>query len=393
MILLERKKEDAEILRREMEYIAHAIQRIEPSKVSRLLYLQVWNDDGQSMTDMPASPEDFMGEVKIELELPENGEVRGKEMRLRLQPNLSIVKREITGFITVRYDWGFPVHEAEDDGVSPPLKKLLHGTLRLEIISATGLVNNDWARKAPDDLCRFPPLSSPYVLALCYPNSPRPEAHLNPVVWRCPTAHQMLNPQWQCGHTFHYLWYVPIDTVEYRSRAAAHCNRMIRSKSYIGGCGSGKNAVTRFCKSDSSNSSSKLEPFFPDSPSPDEVMSMLLTLTTSMPKLTSSLGQIQEQVVNLGARVDQLSASLRDRPTGGEGPGRPSYDLRGVARGDSPPKGSWDRSERSNGVSSPVLEDSLEEVMNVGVVVNGGPLGLVADAASLPHAIPHGPGG
>jgi len=377
------KKTQAEALRKEMVYVAHAIQKIEPAKVSRLLLLQIWNDDGQYEA-MPASPEDFMGEVKIELELPPDTEIRGKEMRLRLNPNFQIVKREISGWITVRYDW-FPsepgtldqVEEAEDGA---PLEKLLHGTLQLEIISASDLINTDWGRHYGQ--------SSPYAIALCYPASPAPEAHLHPIVWRSPTALHTLNPTWQCRHIFEYLWYVPIDTVEYRSRA---CSRVSSSTALSI---ANRDKVTRFCESGSSRSN--VQPFCPDSPGSDEVMSMLLQLTTSMPKLTSSLSQIQEQVHSLSARVDHCSASLRDRSAGGEGPGRPE-GLRSLALGDTgdrdrDQKVTWERSTANGGPSggpnSPV--DSLEEMINgVGVVVNGGPSSL----ADLPHAIPHGPNG
>jgi len=415
------KKIEAEDTRREMVYVAHAIQRIQPAEVSRLLLLQVWNDDGQ-FNSMPVSPEDFMGEVKLELDLPANTEIKGKEMRLQLQSNPQIVKRDITGFLTVRYDW-FPTEPGTDldrteeahDGSSgssagttyssSEFKKLLHGTLRLQIIRADDLINTDWGHH----YCS----SSPYVLALCYPTSPAPEAHLHPVVWRLgctsPSAQHTLNPIWQCEKTFNYLWYVPIDTidrVEYRTRA---CNKVSSDK------------VTRFSDTGSSSAtkSSSLS-LFPDSPGPgsqDEVTSMLLKLTGSMPQLMSGLDQIQKQVANLSTRVDNLSASLRDRSGGNEGPGRPGSDLRGTARSDSgsshsiqpgpqhilgrerEPKGMLNRTELNGGstagrqealVVEDPLEDSLEEV---NMLMNGGPraipVDIMADAGSLhPHAIP-----
>merc|ERR1719498_1360003 len=196
-----------------------------------------------------------------------------------------------------------------------------------------------------------------------------------PVVWRSPAAEHTLNPVWQASHTFQYMWYVPVDTNEYRARAMA---RVSGSHAV-----SSRDKVTRFADTGGSGSArSPSQSFFPDSPGQDEVSNMLMQLTMSMPKLTSGLDQIQKQVVSLSARVDQLSASLRDRSAGVEGPGRP-YDLRGVARGDAmsglslqpgrerDPKATFERSElngRPPEVSSPVLEDSLEEVMNA--VVN-----------------------
>jgi len=365
------KKNQAEILRREMVYVAHAIQRIQPAKVSRLLMLEVWNDDGKH-EQMPASPEDFMGEVKIELELWPDFEVKSKEMRLRLRPNHQVVKKDITGYITVRYDW-FPatpgtamdhIDEAED-GDSQSSQKLLHGTLHLEIISAENLINTDWGQHYGQ--------SSPYVMALCYPESPDPESLLRPAVWRSPVVEHTLNPVWKCGHDYQYLWTPPSDSEKHREKA---CSRV----------SSNKEQTKRFCETGSNRSppsSQIVQPFFPDSPGPDEVMSMLLQLTTSMPQLSSGLAQIGDQVVNLSTRVDQLSASLQ-RSCRGEGPGRPAHDLRGLARGDS---GRGD---------SPGF--CMEEVRPVNVgVVNGGPsalaMDIVADTTSLPHAIPHGPDG
>jgi hypothetical protein len=402
------KISEAATLRREMKYVAHAYQRIEPAVVSRLLLLQVWNEDGQ-YESMPASPEDFMGEVKLELELPPDQIIRGKEMRLKLKQNLQIVKKEISGSIVVRYDWiptepGTAVDQVEETDDLPLMQKVLHGQLRLEIIAAHDLVNTDWGRSYGR--------SSPYCIALCYPTSPAPEtqhrheAHLRPVVWRSPSEQYTLNPEWQCGHTFEYSWYVPVDTVEYRSKA---CRRVSRSHALSPARNHDK--VTRFCDSNTSERRPNPHPFLPESTGQDEVMGMLVQLASSMPRLTSNLSQIQEQVSNLSARVDQLSFSLNGRAGGGEGPGRPSHDLRGIARGDSgsmqPPgtytsgdrrdhQQSWDRSDPKggpNGTNSPVLEDSLEEIINAGVIAPSVRMGIVTDAASLPNAIPHGPGG
>merc|ERR1719235_305214 len=68
---------------------------------------------------------------------------------------------------------------------------------------------------------------------------------------------------------------------------------------------------------------------------------MLTQLSKMMPKISSNLAQMQEQVSKLSTRMDQLSASrsisiaTRVEPGGGgEGPGRPVSELRGIARGD-----------------------------------------------------------
>jgi hypothetical protein len=354
------------------------------------LLLEVWNDNGDDPDTMPASPEDFMGEAKIELELPPDVEIKGGELRLRLRPNDQVVKREVTGHLTVRYDW-FPApsgtDDDDDDGDYSRREKLLHGTLRLEIISASNLINTDWGQHNAR--------SNPYVMAVCYPTSPGQEETLHPIAWRSPTAPQSLNPWWQCGHDFVYLWYAPIDTPEYRAKMCSEvsCSRLCD-----------KDKASRF---ESGVTRSNTQAFVPDSPVNDEVAGMIMQLTASVPKLAASLAQIQEQVGSLSSRVDHISASVRDRSGSRESHRRPaSRDLRGLARGEQTPgrerdmKASWDRSDMNNGLlggatsptSSP-LEDTLEEIMNVGVVVSGGPNALtkdiVADAASLPHAIPH----
>jgi len=392
------KKKDREELRREMVYVAHAIQRIEPAKVSRLLLLEVWNDDNCQNASMPASPEDFMGEVKIELDIPPDKEIRGREMRLKLHPNLSVVKREISGYINVRYDWipesSTSVAEAED-GEHQPLQKLLHGTLRLEILSARDLIKTDWGRQGGH--------SSPYVVALCYPSSPAPEASLNPIVWRSPTVQSSLNPVWQCEHIFRYLWYMPMDTVEHRFEACSKVSEIPCSRDSSG------DRVTRFCESQreqsalvlererSSGALSGVQPFYPESPGQDEVMTMLLQLTTCMPKLASSLSQIQEQVSNLTARVDHCSASLQSRSSsskaaGSEGPGRPPHDLRAAGRS-GPVSPRWEMVRAVHGagfgLSSPVSLPSAE-----GIDAMEERRDIVSDATvSLPHAIPHVPNG
>lgn len=357
-----KKKSDAEMLRREMVYVAHAIQRIQPSKVSRLLLLEVWNDDGQDVP-MPASPDDFMGEVKLELELPDDAQINGRELRLPLQPNYQVVRKEVSGHITVRYDWipskssTFLGPEADDENL-PPQQRLLHGTLRLNVVGAIGLINTDWGRHT---------CSNPYVMSVCYPTSPMAEARLLPLVWRTPTAHHTLSPVWQCWRNIQYCWQVPVETTEYRSKA---CSQVLAD-----GKGMASNSVQRFCES--SSAATPLRSFAQAAEAPeqeDQVVSMLHQLTSSLPKLATSLAQIQTEVRDLSGRVDHLAASLRDGRHDGDGRAR---------------------SGGSNGRKDPELEklmpvnQQLEEPRGAGV-------GNVAAAASLPHvplnAIPHEPG-
>jgi hypothetical protein len=280
------KKTEAEMLRREMVYVSRAIQRIEPAKVSRLVLLEVWNDDGTCEL-LPNSPEDFMGEVRVELELPRNAAIKGRELRLRLEPNPHVVKREVAGQLLIRYDWD-PASCSTDDGLgdvehdSVPTQKLLHGMLRLQVLGASGLINVDWGRHGGT--------SSPYVMAVCYPTSPAFEDQLQPSVWRTPTAPHTMDPRWgDCFHSFAYLWCIPEHTAEHRALMSGTIDNDDPSSPGRSGAGTGSSLAN------------------------SQVVHMLSQLTSSLPKLTSSLAQIQEEVQHLSGRVDRLAASLRDR--------------------------------------------------------------------------------
>lgn len=407
------KKIQAEMLRREMVYVARAIQRIEPEKVSRLLLLQVWNDDGQ-YDCLPASPEDFMGEVKLELDLPPNNEVKGAEMRLRLQPNADIVRKEIHGYLNVRYDWT-PAENGQavkaGGASASKTRQLLHGTLRLEVISASDLINTDWGRHFGR--------SSPYVLAMCYPQSPAPDSNaaLVPYLWRSPTAFHSLDPVWETSHSFRFLWEMAIDTAEYRHKAcstigATRSGSMNRSASLNGSPSMNRSdSVGEVSRQDSKlekvDSINGIKDFSLESPvaADNEAVGMLAKLAVSMPKLTSSLLQMQEQVSNLSARVDQLSATMNCGTDSTDGGGRLANELRGVARADNmngislqpghdrDPKTPWERTDLNGGGSIAVSSPLVEDVVDVGIV-NGGPnahsIGLVADSVHLPNTIPQG---
>jgi len=355
------KKTEAEMLRREMVYVSRAIQRIEPAKVSRLVLLEVWNDDGTCQL-LPNSPEDFMGEVKVELELPRDVPIRGRELRLRLESNPHVVKREVAGSIAIRYDWD-PVsretcdsqeeEDAENDSVST--QKLLHGMLRLQVLGASGLINTDWGRNGGT--------SSPYVMVLCYPTSPAFEDQLQPTVWRTPTAPHTMDPRWgDCFHSFPYLWYLPEHTAEHRARMSDTIGDDTPASAR-------KRSATPVMQSRAARSRT-------------EVVDMLSQLTTGLPKLTASLVQIQEEVQHLSGRVDKLSASLRDKDRiGVEGSGRlvpenqPSIRAGGWYQS---PVTSGSLREADHGVKatglyqSPVTSGSLREAAH-GVRATGSP--------------------
>merc|ERR1719181_2118207 len=83
------KKNEAEELRKEMVYVASAVQRVQPQIVSHLVLIQVWDEDGSDPNRLPNNPESFMGEVKLQLELPQDRPVT-RELKLHLRGNHKI---------------------------------------------------------------------------------------------------------------------------------------------------------------------------------------------------------------------------------------------------------------------------------------------------------------
>jgi hypothetical protein len=220
----QRKMEKAE-RRSEMEHITKAIQSLDPTRMSKLLFVQVWNNPTHQKGGEcgPTSAAQFMGEAL--LPMPLDSEPLVRQETLRLVDNLDIVKRSIRGHITIRYQWEPNIAPFRDEAAQ---KKgtiavttfdgatvkdayhgqtirfeaqepyCLHGELTVTVLSATGLLNLDG--------CKRNGISSPYCKVYVYPKAPREEEPVWPQVWRYPTAVQNLSPRWDSAHSFAYDW-------------------------------------------------------------------------------------------------------------------------------------------------------------------------------------------
>eukprot|EP00747_Dinoflagellata_sp_TGD_P102925 gnl/TRDRNA2_/TRDRNA2_168798_c0_seq8.p1 gnl/TRDRNA2_/TRDRNA2_168798_c0~~gnl/TRDRNA2_/TRDRNA2_168798_c0_seq8.p1 ORF type:complete len:766 (-),score=163.14 gnl/TRDRNA2_/TRDRNA2_168798_c0_seq8:128-2425(-) len=216
---IEEKQKEREALKREMVFIARAVQKIEPARMARLVLIQVWNDTGKlesgrgeafSEIEDQSKPHqaEFMGEVKVELQMPPDKPFV-EEKVLKLKDSPETVKRKVTGTITIQYEWT-PGKDANSGKAAPPAKTskstmpsddytLPVGTLKVTLIQGDGLINLDWSKKAGK--------SSPFCCVTAYINSPaNAEDQLKPAVWRSPTFESSLDPKWQVSHTFEYRW-------------------------------------------------------------------------------------------------------------------------------------------------------------------------------------------
>merc|ERR1712124_214011 len=110
-----------------------------------------------------------------------------RELKIRLGSDGATCNREVTGFISVRYDWmpdpNGPPQKSQSSKRPATSKLHLHGNLRFTLIGASGLLNTDWSHPGEK--------SSPFVVMLCYPHSPAvdtDDARVKPVVWRSHVA-------------------------------------------------------------------------------------------------------------------------------------------------------------------------------------------------------------
>lgn len=218
--VLQQKAVEKKELRQEMENITNAIQRLDPSRMYELLFIQVWNDNPREPEN--AHHEDrlwklpnaarFMGEALVALQLPmwTDGTTFSKEETLTLVDNGDLVKRHVKGQITIRYEWKASGPNIEDgcpksvgsrgrtNSNSSNTEFWLEGTLRLTIVSGAGLINLD--------SCKRGGVSSPYCVCYLYDHAPGPGDLVVPTVWRTATIWSSLSPEWHVNRTFSYHW-------------------------------------------------------------------------------------------------------------------------------------------------------------------------------------------
>lgn len=281
------KSTESAALRREMVHVVAAVQKMQPQKVSRLVLLQVWTDDGADESSMPMNPDGFAGEVKMELELPKD-EHYSKEVRLQLSSDDGVCKRKVSGYINVRYDWTPYVGPPGRSALTQQGELLLHGKLRFRIIGATSLMNTDWSLPGAH--------SSPYVLMYCYPKSPPPEGIVQPQVWRSSVALSSLNPRWDCGRTFEYLWYGrPATVVDSPTRAVKQDNPLVQWQKMQERRGSGASSKGAFTPQ--------------VTPGPHQVVHALSAMIADLPKVMEGAEKLKKDLQRLSSQVNQMETS------------------------------------------------------------------------------------
>eukprot|EP00929_Paragymnodinium_shiwhaense_P094408 TRINITY_DN5495_c0_g2_i1.p1 TRINITY_DN5495_c0_g2~~TRINITY_DN5495_c0_g2_i1.p1 ORF type:complete len:778 (+),score=181.01 TRINITY_DN5495_c0_g2_i1:124-2457(+) len=200
----------------DIEVITRSLQEIDPMTLSRLLLIDVWNDrfpsepaqawgETQTMAQTLPLPAEFMGQVVLELNLPSYTPVR-KQVRVPLQEDLDIVKRSVTGFVTLRYEWlpkeTSPPKDSypdEDDFTGVGAITPLEGKLSVTLVSAEKLLNLDL-----QSACSA---SNPFCTVISYPKSPCPTTNtVKPLVWRAPTELNSLAPSWNASYVFEFSW-------------------------------------------------------------------------------------------------------------------------------------------------------------------------------------------
>jgi len=368
------KKHENEKMRREMEHVAAAIQRIEPSKVSRLCLIEVWNDpDVHGLDDkqphgprrLPVTPEDFMGEARFELDLPEDRASSGK-LTVGLKSNPNRCRRAIKGSVTIRYEWNpgiamsqFTAKEYDTSlHDAPPKSKEqeaaddqalqneseeeeaveLSGQLRLTVERADKLITLDTGGAGVH--------SNPYAIVICYPRSPPAGTKLRPTIWRTPTEISTQRPCWEAQHCFKFVWYamspntdiramVPAQEVAKERPASPERRKYVNPKCikqrvqekektpdellalqmHAPDRSDEDDAITPRPPSRASNQGKQgykyqrgLSPQG-DTLLTEEALALLRSLASSLPQLANDVKQVSQEVKNLSARVDRIGSS------------------------------------------------------------------------------------
>jgi hypothetical protein len=277
------KKVEAEQLRAEMVYVASAVQRVQPQIVSHLVLIQIWDEDGSDPTRLPNNPESFMGEVKLQLELPQDRPFT-RELKLPLRGNHKICQRTISGYVYARYDWTPSPSPAPQQTSASSIS----GTLVFHTRGATGLINTDWSHAQGR--------SSPYALVVCYPNSPPGGDDLTPMVWRSAVVDQSLNPSWDCHETIEYLWQ-DADAQPGQSTRVRRESRMTRKFLPAHVNQRQKDALAREPRlAEQSNSSNGMT-------------TLLVKLAGDMSSITAVMDTLQNDVQTLTRQMDHLQFS------------------------------------------------------------------------------------
>lgn len=209
------------------KFITAAIQRIDPFALSQKLLIELWHERSQfekkawtEKEGVASRPDvaEFMGEAHIELNLVDRTEAQATKLVLPLRSNYELSSREVTGTVTISYEY-IPF---QDETEPTPLEKRyssasnattatlypnLKGELKVLLLQADGLTNCCWTNVRT----RWERTSNPYAIIYCYPKSPNfANGVLRPAAWRSPTVKGNLSPRWNhVPASFHYQWRRP----------------------------------------------------------------------------------------------------------------------------------------------------------------------------------------
>jgi len=211
------REEQARKMEEEEKKITGAIQRLDPVRLSNLLLIEVWSDEsGEGFEGTTKRPHysNFLGEVTIELdhlhEHPEKS-FSSQAITLKLESNYDILKRDVTGTVTIKYEWAPAsisrpkVKETNQLQSNTTMDFILAGKLKVSLLHANNLVNVCSTKKEQ--------YSNPYCIMVLYPRAPQ-EDKLRPTVWRTPTVSNSVKPKWEKDfaageeymHEFTYNW-------------------------------------------------------------------------------------------------------------------------------------------------------------------------------------------
>jgi len=273
----------------DLQSMSAARQMIDPYAMSNLLLIQVWNErlpsqDGHEAFSFPPEgvdsrpdPAEFLGEVKLELELPPHMPV-SKTLSVPLT-QFEPLRREVHGHITVQYQWTpddiKPTEEECKDVLPQNLRRTggsfppRVGTLVLTLVCAENLLNLNWSTIRTG--------SSPYCIIMCCPNAPAIGELVQPYVWRSPTVQDDCSPNWDVSHVLHFNWVWTL---------SSHSSHIGKDK-------------LRNCSEDAhvDTATEKV----------DQVMSFLFEMGQEMQ-------EFQEHINTLAARIDHMGASTMLNP-------------------------------------------------------------------------------
>jgi len=239
--LVDEKKANAKQMARDQRFITSAKQKINPMEMSKLLYIEVWNqrlsglkeftEDAETITKMSKeemekkTPEEleklekkremmqemldcrphvseFLGQAHLKLDLDPRKKFKSEKLTLPLQQGAEgdLPKRKCTGTIDLQYEWDPTQGDKLDASrINGEEQKNLHGQLKVTLLSAQGLVNLTYRQGMKS-------ASNPYCRVFCYPRSPSKGSPLCPSAWRSPHKVDTLSPEWNAVYTVNFSW-------------------------------------------------------------------------------------------------------------------------------------------------------------------------------------------